>query len=104
MGFRIKLYSLQTERKSIAVTDQKGQERPHFSKNIFLHCSGAALGDDTQPCGAAIATVELLEGRKRKKTNQKRNPFKLEIHCLKFLRAVFLGKYFVTVTLSFPLF
>lgn len=45
VGFRIKLDSLQTEIKSLAVTAHKGQERPYFSINVFLHCRRAALGD-----------------------------------------------------------
>lgn len=75
VGFRIKLDSLRTEIKSLAVTAHKGQECPHFSINVFFHCRRAALGDNyAQHCGAAIATVELpgrREKKKKKRTKKK---------------------------------
>ena len=90
VGLRVKLDSLQTETESLAVTAHKGQERPCFSASVFLHRWRAALRDSyAQRCGAAIATVELLEkwgGGKREK-----NPFKLETRRLKLLRGVFLA-------------
>lgn len=93
MGVGIKLYSLQTEIKSIAVTDQKGPERPRFSRNVS---SRAVLGETppspVQPLEQQLSCQRGGEKKKkkRKKTNQRRNPFKLEIHCLKFLRGFFL--------------
>lgn len=72
VGFGIKLDSLQTERKSIAVIAHEGRGCPCFSISVFLHRRRAALGEDyAWHGGAAIATVELPE-RRREKTKQKK--------------------------------